>query len=122
VRDQTGRLGDDIEFPLIDHMQSLPDGRYIFGVRSNHLFLNQKSSDDSEIRTKVELAEINGSETFIHANYNGSKLVVQEDGVHPHRIGSEISIYVNPCCFFAFDERGTLIASPSRITIEKRLK
>jgi len=122
VRDQTARLGDDIEFPLIDHMQSLPAGQYIFGVRSNHLFLNRSNSDDSEIRTKVELAEINGSETFIHVNYNGSKLVVQEDGVHPHRIGSDISIYVNPCCFFAFDKRGTLVASPSRITIEKRLK
>ena len=122
VRDQTARLGDDIEFPLIDHMQSLAAGQYIFGVRSNHLFLNRSNSDDSEIRTKVELAEINGSETFIHVNYNGSKLVVQEDGVHPHRIGSEISIYVNPCCFFAFDEKGTLVASPSRITIGKRLR
>ena len=122
VQDQKAQLGHDIEFPLIDHMQSLPDGRYIFGVRSNHLFLNQKNSDDSEIRTKVELAEINGSETFIHVKYNGAKLVVQEDGVHPHRIGSEISIFVNPCCFFAFDEKSTLIASPSRITIEKRLK
>jgi glycerol transport system ATP-binding protein len=122
VRDQTARLGDDIEFPLIDHMQSLPAGQYIFGVRSNHLFLTRTNSDDTEIRTKVELAEINGSETFIHVNYNGSKLVVQEDGIHPHRIGSEISIYVNPGCFFAFDEKETLVASPSRISIEKRLK
>jgi glycerol transport system ATP-binding protein len=122
VREQTARLGDDIQFRLIDHIQSLPAGQYSFGVRSNHLFLTRSNSDDSEIRTKVELAEINGSETFIHVNYNGSKLVVQEDGVHPHRIGSEISIYVNPCCFFAFDEKGTLVASPSRINIKERLK
>jgi glycerol transport system ATP-binding protein len=122
VRDQTGRLGDDIEFPLIAHMQSLPEGQYFIGVRSNHLFLSRIDSDDSEIRTKVELAEINGSETFIHVNYNGSKLVVQKDGVHLHRIGSEISIYVNPSYFFAFDERGTLVASPSRKTIETKLK
>ena len=107
---------------MIDHMQALSAGNYIFGIRSNHLFLTRTNSDDTEIRTKVELAEINGSETFIHVNYSGSKLVVQEDGVHPHRIGSEISIYVDPCCFFAFDEKGTLVASPSRITIEKRLK
>jgi glycerol transport system ATP-binding protein len=122
VQDQTARLGDDIELPLIDHMQALSAGQYIFGVRSNHLFLTRRNSDDTEIRTKVELAEINGSETFIHINYNDSKLVVQEVGVHPHRIGSEISIYVNPCCFFAFDEKGTLVASPSQITIEKGLK
>ena len=106
VRDQTARLGDDIEFPLIDHMQTLAAGQYIFGVRSNHLFLSRTNSADTEIRTKVELAEINGSETFIHVNYDGSQLVVQEDGVHPRRIGSEISIYVNPCCFFVFDQAG----------------
>ena len=122
VRDQTARLGDDIEFPLIDHLQSLPAGPYIFGVRSNHLFLTRTNPDDSEIRTRVELAEINGSETFIHVSYNGAKLVIQEDGVHPYRIGSDISIYVNPCCFFAFDKNGTLAASPSRMTIEQRLK
>ena len=122
VENQMVRLGDNITFPLIDHMQSLTEGRYIFGVRSNHLFLTRTNSDDTEIRTKVSLAEINGSETFIHVNYNGSELVVQEDGVHPRRIGSEISIYVNPCCFFAFDEKRRLVASPSRITIEKRVK
>jgi glycerol transport system ATP-binding protein len=122
VRNQTAQIGNDIEFPLIDHMQSLPDGQYIFGVRSNHLFLSQTNSDDSEIRTKVELAEINGSETFIHVNYSGSNLVVQEDGVYSRRIGSEISIFVNPCCFFAFDEEGSLVASPSRTTIGKRLR
>jgi glycerol transport system ATP-binding protein len=122
VQDQTARLGDDIELPLTDHMQTLSAGQYIFGVRSNHLFLTRRNPDDTEIRTKVELAEINGSETFIHVNYNDSRLVIQEVGVHPHRIGSEISIYVNPCCFFAFDEKGTLVASPSQITIEKGLK
>jgi glycerol transport system ATP-binding protein len=68
----------------------------------------------------VELAEINGSETFIHVNYDSSRLVVQVDGVHPHRIGAEISIYVNPSSFFVFDEAGVLVSSPTRNTLEKR--
>jgi len=62
----------------------------------------------------VELAEINGSETFIHVNYDRFRLVVQADGVHPHRMGTEVSIYVNPGNFFVFDEAGVLIASPAR--------
>jgi glycerol transport system ATP-binding protein len=65
----------------------------------------------------VELAEINGSETFIHVNYVNSRLVVQEDGVHPYRIGSEIAIYVNPSNFFVFDEAGVLVAAPARNTL-----
>jgi glycerol transport system ATP-binding protein len=47
--------------------------------------------------------------------------VVQEDGVHPYRMGTEISIYVHPSSFFVFDEAGVLVASPSiRNTLEKR--
>jgi glycerol transport system ATP-binding protein len=114
VQGQTACLGEVTEFPLISHLQSLPAAQYIFGVRSNHLSLNRNSAEDTEIRTKVELAEINGSETFIHVNYDNSRLVVQEDGVHPHRMGTEISIYVNPSSFFVFDEAGVLVASPTR--------
>jgi len=117
VQNRTARLGKDIEFPLIDHLQSLSAAQYIFGVRSNHLSLNRISAEDTEIRTKVDLAEINGSETFIHVNHESSKLVVQEDGVHPYRMGTEVSIYVNPSCFFVFDEAGVLVGSPTRNTL-----
>ncbi len=122
IEGQTARLGENIEFLLTNHLLSVPGGQYTFGVRSNHLSLNRTSTDDTEIRTKVQLAEINGSETFIHANFDNSRLVVQEDGVYPHRMGTEISIYVHPSCFFVFDEAGVLVASPARYTIEKGLQ
>jgi glycerol transport system ATP-binding protein len=113
------RLGGNIEFPLTDHMQSLPAGQYIFGIRSNHLFLSRTSSEDAEFRTKVELSEINGSETFVHTHYNNSRLVVQENGVHSRRMGMEIPIYANPKSFFVFDESGILVVSPSRNTLRE---
>ena len=114
-------LGGDIEFPLSGHLKSLPAAQYIFGIRSNHLSLNRTSAQDAELRANVTLSEINGSETFIHVNYDNSQLVLQEDGVYPHRIGTEISIYVNPSNFFVFDEAGALVASPIRKAPEKLL-
>ena len=120
AQDGMARLGKNIEFPLIEHLQSLSTGPYIFGVRSNHLSLARANPDDVEFSTKVELSEINGSETFIHLLYDNSRLVVQEDGVHLHRMGTEISIYVNPGSFFVFDEAGALVASPARNTLGKR--
>lgn len=121
VQENTARLGDGLQIPLVDHLKSLSNGKYKFGVRSHHLFLSRVAKEDTEIRAKVQLAEINGSETFIHADYDGSRLVVQEDGIFPHRIGSEITIFVNPCCFFVYNETGTLVASPSRAGIQKRV-
>jgi len=114
VEDHTASLGQNIEFPLTNHLQSLPAASYIFGIRSNHLSLNRTSDADTEIDTKVELSEINGSETFIHVNFEREQLVVQEDGVHPHRMGTDVTIYVNPSNFFVFDESGALVASPDR--------
>ena len=60
----------------------------------------------------MELSEINGSETFIHVNHDNTRLVVQDDGVHQLRIGSEISIYVNPGHLFVYDMQGNLVAAP----------
>lgn len=121
VREQTASLGEQIEFPLTPHLQSLSAAQYIFGVRPNHLSLNRNSAGDTEIRAKVELAEINGSETFIHVIYDNSRLVIQEDGVHPHQMGTEIPVYVNPNNFFVFDKAGVLVASPDWKTFEKRI-
>ncbi len=121
IRDRTAFLGEQIEFPLAGHLQALPAAQYIFGVRPNHLFLNRNSAEDIEIRVTVDLAEISGSETFIHVNYGSSPLVVQEDGVHPHRMDTEASIYVNPRHFFVFDEAGVLVASLDRKTSENQI-
>lgn len=115
------RMGRNIEMPIEHHMKSLMDGEYAFGVRSNHLFLARNDKEDVEIPAKVELAEINGSETFIHADYDGLRLVVQENGVRLVRIGAEITIYVSPSSFFVYDEAGALVASPSREAVEGKL-
>lgn len=112
------RMGRNIEMPLEHHMKSLMDGDYMFGVRSNHLSLSRNGKEDVEIPAKVELAEINGSETFIHADYDGLRLVVQENGVRLVRIGAEITIYASPSSFFVYDEAGALVVSPSREAVE----
>ena len=117
VKGSVALLGSDIEIPLNDHMKDLPEGEYIFGVRCNHMFLKRTSPEDAEIQVEVDLAEINGSETFIHVKYDGTRLVVQEDGVHPRHIGAHIPIYASPCCFFVYSTDGELVASPSLTSI-----
>ncbi len=106
-------LGRDISFYLNGHMSSLGAGSYRFGVRSNHLFLTPSGPQDTEIQARVELSEINGSETFIHIKHGNTPLVVQNQGVQQIKIGSTIKVYVNPARFFVYDQDGALVASPS---------
>lgn len=113
IEGHTARMGQNIEMPLEHYMTSLSHGKYTFGVRSNHLFLSERNQKNVKIPARVELAEINGSETFIHADYDGFRVVVQENGIRPVKIGAEIAIYVSPASFFVYNEAGALVASPS---------
>ncbi len=106
-------LGGDISFDLNGHMSGLAAGSFRFGMRSNHLFLKPSGPQDTEILGRVELSEINGSETFIHIKHADTPLVIQDQGVHQIKIGSTIKVYVNPARFFVYDRDGVLVASPS---------
>ncbi|MEE4355272.1 MAG: ABC transporter ATP-binding protein [Desulfococcaceae bacterium] len=112
VKGREAELGPDIRFPLSGHLSGLEQTDYTFGVRSNHLFLKQQSGEDAAFHARVELSEINGSETFTHINYNGNALVVQDVGIFSRKIGTEISVYVRPDRFFVFDKDGKLVAAP----------
>ena len=113
IKNGVAIMGQDIRIPLTDKMKKLPEDDYQFGIRSNHFFLTRNGDIDAEITAKVELAEINGSETFIHFNHSDIRLVAQEDGIHPYRIGSMVTLYVSPRCLFIYDQDGKLVESPS---------
>jgi glycerol transport system ATP-binding protein len=116
-----GRVADDhiifdqnIKIQRTGHLTNVTPGDYKFGIRSNHLFLSKRNNEDAEFKGRVELSEINGSETFTHINLDNTALVAQDEGINPHKIGSEISVFVNPSCLFVYDINGSLVASPSR--------
>jgi len=112
VRGDVACFGENIQIPLTGHLKKLTPGNYNMGIRSNHLFLSRRDSDDAEFKARVELSEINGSETITHIKHNNTSLVVLDVGIQPHKIGTEISVFVNPCCIFVYNETGDLVASP----------
>lgn len=114
VRENVAQIGHDVRMTLNGHMRGLGQGNYKFGVRANRLFLSPTGEKDLKIQATVELSEINGSETFIHVNYADSRLVLQEDGIHTLKIGSQIELYANPNSFFVYNEDGHLVASPDQ--------
>ena len=113
VSDNQASLRIGITFPLSGHLTGLPPGRYTFGIRPHHIFLSPRSDHDVRIDSTVELAEINGSETFIHVRYRDRSLVVQEQGVHSYRVGSEVAAFAPPSNFYVFDEAGSLVKAPT---------
>jgi glycerol transport system ATP-binding protein len=112
IEDGTARLGREVRVPLTHHLQGLPPGRYRFGVRASHLAMRPRDGSDVAIPGEVDLAEISGSETFVHVRHNEIAWVVQQEGVHTHRLGEAVSIHVSPARLYVFAEDGALRAAP----------
>ena len=114
VEDGNLRLDGDIIVPRVGHLADLATGSYRFGIRANHLFVVREMPDLVFFDATVELAEISGSETFIHAARGGFSWVVQEEGVHSFSLGHVVRVFLNPRDIFVFDEVGRLAAAPVR--------
>ncbi|MGB5986041.1 MAG: ABC transporter ATP-binding protein [Desulfobacterales bacterium] len=113
VQQKAARLGENVQMALKGHLQGVDDGRYRFGVRANRLSSTRRPELDVEIKGKVTLCEINGSETFIHVQHAENRLVAQENGIRTRPIGSEITLYADSGSFFVYDPDGRLVASPA---------
>ncbi len=112
MRDGELLLDGDVRFPASAHLRELAPGRYRFGIRANHLSTGRRGEHDVAIAARVELAEVNGSETFIHVGHGPLSWVVQEEGVHLFGPGSEATVYLQPERLYAFDPSGALKAAP----------
>ncbi len=83
------------------------------GVRASALRV-QGREGDVLINGSVELAEISGSDTFVHAHTPVGDLVAQLTGVHNFELGAPIALHVSPSQVYVFDAAGALALAPER--------
>ena len=83
------------------------------GLRAGGLRMVQRPGDIA-ITGRVELAEIAGSDTFVHVHADVGELVAQLTGVHNCAIGDAITLYLSPASLFVFDAAGPLLLAPAR--------
>jgi glycerol transport system ATP-binding protein len=81
------------------------------GVRASALRV-QPQSGDVALPGHVELAEISGSDTFVHVATPVGELVAQLTGVHQFELGSSVTLYMNPARVYVFDANGGLLVAP----------
>ncbi len=83
------------------------------GVRASALRV-QARSGDLALPGMVELAEISGSDTYLHVQTAIGELVAQLPGVHVFTLGSPTTLHLNPAQAYVFDARGELLVAPAR--------
>lgn len=103
-----------VHFPLDHDLRQLDQGEYFFGVLPSHIGLVPKNDDDLELSMRMQLAEISGSETFMHVVNDHFELVLQIQGVIGYQIGDPIKVYLPTHKLFVFDLDGNTIQVPSQ--------
>jgi glycerol transport system ATP-binding protein len=81
------------------------------GVRAGALRVVAREGDVA-LPGLVELAEIAGSDTFVHVATPVGELVAQLTGVHVFTLGEAITLYLNPAQAYVFDAPGNLLVAP----------
>ena len=61
----------------------------------------------------VELAEISGSDTFLHVDTAIGELVAQLTGVHAFAMGEAVTLHLDPRQAYVFDAAGDLLVAPA---------
>jgi glycerol transport system ATP-binding protein len=84
------------------------------GIRSHHIRLTRRHEYDIAIAGRVDLAEISGSETYLHVALGDNSLVAQLPGVHNFTIGSACTVYIDQAALYGFNAQGALLFAPER--------
>ncbi len=113
------QLGDGDPVARPAHLRDMPDGPCLLGVRPNHVLTTRSEASDIEINSRVDLAEISGSDTSIHFEHGGSSWVSRQNGVHPLDVDEQIRMYIEPHRVFAFSTTGALMAAPRNPSAEQ---
>jgi len=81
------------------------------GLRASALHL-QANPGDVALDGQVELAEISGSDTFVHVATAIGEVVAQLTGVHYFELGTPLTLYLDPAQVYVFDAAGALLLAP----------
>jgi glycerol transport system ATP-binding protein len=103
-------LAGGLSLPL-----TLPAGHtdgLTLGVRAGALRVQQRPGDLA-LPGRVELAEISGSDTFVHVHTALGELVAQLTGVHVFALGAAITLYLDPAHAYVFGADGQLLVAPA---------
>lgn len=102
-------MNDVASWSLPGRHAGLPDGNYRLGFRPHHLSLGNGDERAIRLEGTVEIAEISGSETFVHLNVGRYQWVSQSHGIHQIDVEQTLTVSVDPARFILFAPDGRRI-------------
>lgn len=90
-------------------LANLDDGAYIAGFRPNHFELKPSSDSCMDFKTRLNVTEITGSQTYLHLSYQESNWIGLVHGIKDLKFNSMLPMFLDPRHIFVFDLDGKLL-------------
>ncbi len=87
----------------------LKDGNYKVGIRPYNITTYKEGNNCIEIKGKVLISELSGSESLIHFRNANLNWVSLSNGIHQMKVGQEAKLYMNVDEFMYFDQNNNLV-------------
>ena len=87
----------------------LKDGNYKVGIRPHNITTYKEGGNSVEIKGKVLISELSGSESLIHFKNSDINWVSLSNGTHQMNVGQEAKLYMNVDEFMYFDQNNNLV-------------
>ena len=88
---------------------NLKDGSYKVGIRPHNITTYKEGQNSVEIKGKILISELSGSESLIHFTNSNSNWVSLSNGTHQMNVGQEAKLYMNVDEFMYFDQKNNLV-------------
>ena len=88
---------------------NLKDGKYKVGIRPHNITTYKEGNNSIEIKGKVLISELSGSESLIHFKNANLNWVSLSNGIHQMNVGQEAKLYMNVDEFMYFDQNNNLV-------------
>ena len=109
-QDVSLRLGQDLVVPAVGATAAIPNGVYKLGFRGDLARIGTAWPASISLAGSVSLAEISGSETFVHVETGLGTFVCVERGVSMRQPGQSVVLHVDADRVFVFDAAGSPVA------------
>jgi glycerol transport system ATP-binding protein len=86
---------------------------FLLALRPHQLHSEPGGCRSLTLQGTVELAEISGSDTYLHVHTTGGDVVAQWRGIHPMSLGSVAHLFLDPREFFGFTCAGAALFAPA---------
>lgn len=108
-------FGDFNTAPATGALAAVADGPYTLAFRADIVALGAPWPSSITFGGRVSVAEISGSESFVHVETGLGTLVCVEAGVSLLQPGQPVDLHVDATRVFVFDGAGRRVCAPSKL-------